>query len=80
MCIRDRGLIDPFHRRIVAQDGTVINDGSRTLSPDDLLHMDWLCQNVRGSIPRYEDVLPISRPMVKLLGVFPPENPEEVQP
>lgn len=75
-----QGLIDPFHRRIVAQDGTVINDGSRTLSPDDLLHMDWLCQNVRGSIPRYEDVLPISRPMVKLLGVFPPENPEEVQP
>lgn len=75
-----QGLIDPFRRRIVTQDGTVINDGSRTLSPDDLLHMDWLCQNVRGSIPRYEEVLPISRPMVKLLGVFPPENPEEVQP
>ncbi len=75
-----QGMIDPFFRKIVAQDGTVINDGSRTLSPDDLLHMDWLCENVHGSIPRYEEVLPISRPMVKLLGVFPPENPEEVTP
>lgn len=75
-----QGLIDPFFRRIVSQDGTVINDGRHTLSPEDLLHMDWLCENVHGSIPRYEDVLPISQPMVKLLGVYPPENPEEVIP
>lgn len=73
-----QGQIDPFFRKIVTQDGTVINDGTRTLSPEDLLHMDWLCENVYGSIPKYEDVLPISRPMVKLLGVYPPENPEEV--
>lgn len=73
-----QGLIDPFFRKIVAQDGTVINDGTHSLSPDDLLHMDWLCENVSGSIPKYEDVLPISRPMVKLLGVYPPDSPEEV--
>ena len=73
-----QGLIDPFFRKIVTQDGTIVNDGPRSLSPDDLLHMDWLCENVSGSIPKYEDVLPISRPMVKLLGVYPPENPEEV--
>ncbi len=75
-----QGLLDPFYRKIVAQDGTIINDGTRSLSPDDLLHMDWLCNNVHGYIPKYEDVLPISRPMVKLLGIYPPENPEEVSP
>ncbi len=75
-----QGFIDPFFRRIVTQDGTIINDGSHSLSPDDLLHMDWLCENVHGCIPKYDDILPISRPMVRLLGVFPPDNSEEVAP
>ena len=65
-----RGMIDPFYRKIVAQDGTVKNDGTRGLSPEELLHMDWLCENVSGHIPRLEEVLPFSRSMVKLLGVF----------
>ncbi len=65
-----RGMIDPFYRKIVAQDGTVKNDGSRGLSPEELLHMDWLCENVNGYIPRLEEVLPFSKSMVKLLGVF----------
>ena len=66
-----RGLMDPFYRKIVAQDGTVKNDGSRGLSPEELLHMDWLCENVSGSIPGLDDVLPCSRPMVELLGIYP---------
>ena len=63
------GTIDPFKRKLVAQDGTVINDGSRSLSAEELLHMDWLCDNVNGTIPRFEELLPISRPTVRLLGV-----------
>ena len=69
-----RGMIDPFYRKIVAQDGTVKNDGSRGFSPEELLHMDWLCENVSGTIPKLADVLPFSREMVKLLGVFPEES------
>ncbi len=71
-----RGMIDPFFRKIVAQDGTVKNDGSRGFSPEELLHMDWLCENVSGEIPAYDQVLPFSRAMVKLLGVYPPEGEE----
>ena len=71
-----RGMIDPFYRKVVAQDGTVKNDGSRGLSPEELLHMDWLCENVNGYIPRLEEVLPFSKSMVKLLGVF--DGEEEV--
>ena len=64
------GTIDPFKRLLVAQDGTVINDGSRSLTPEELLHMDWLCNNVQGSIPPFEDILPYSQAMVRELGIY----------
>ena len=64
------GTQDPFFRRIVAQDGTVKNDGSRPLSPEELLRMDWLCDNVIGSIPPFEEILPISQNMVRELGLY----------
>lgn len=62
--------IDPFARRIVAQDGTVKSDGTRIFSPDELLHMGWLCDNVLGSLPDPAEILPISRAMVKELGIY----------
>ena len=71
------GTIDPFLRPIVAQDGTVKNDGSRAFTPDEILHMDWLCSNVEGSIPKFDEILPISQPMVRSLGVYRDEIPAE---
>ena len=62
--------IDLFFRRIVSQDGTVKNDGSKTFTPDQILHMDWLCDNVIGSIPAFEDILPMAQPMVRELGIY----------
>ncbi len=62
--------LDPFFRRIVAQDGTVKNDGSKTFTPDQILHMDWLCDNVVGSIPAFDSILPMAQPMVRELGVY----------
>ena len=72
------GTIDPFLRRIVAQDGTVKNDGTQRFTPEQLLHMDWLCENVIGDIPPFEEILPVSRNMVRELGIYrdtiPPEK------
>ena len=72
------GRIDPFARKIIAQDGTVKNDGTHRLTPEQILHMDWLCENVIGEIPPYEEILPISRNMVRELGIYrdtiPPEK------
>ena len=70
-------VIDPFRRRIVAQDGTVKNDGSRSFTPEQLLHMDWLCENVIGEIPPFEDILPISQNMVRELGIYRDQIPAE---
>ena len=69
--------VDPFFRQIRAQDGTIMNDGSRTFTPDEILRMDWLCENVEGSIPRFHEILPISRAMVRELGVYKDEIPAE---
>ena len=64
------GAIDPFRRRILSSDGRLVNDGSRTLSPEELLHIDWLCERVRGTIPGYDELLPMARPLVRLLGIY----------
>ena len=64
------GKLDPFSRKIVAQDGTVKNDGTKAFTPEELLHMDWLCGNVIGEIPSFEQILPMSQAMVRELGVY----------
>lgn len=62
--------IDPFFRKIVAQDGSIKNDGTFRFAPAQVLHMDWLCSNVIGEIPPYEDILPISKATVRELGIY----------
>ena len=67
--LRDSQL-DPFLRKIIAQDGTVKNDGTHKFTPEELLRMDWLCENVIGEIPAFEEILPISQNMVRELGLY----------
>ena len=76
------GTLDPFARKIVAQDGTVKNDGTRFLTPKERLNMDWLCENVIGSIPSFDQILPSSRTMVRELGIYRDSIPgnQEVSP
>ena len=74
------GTLHPFQIPIRDQNGLVRNDGSRDLSPEEIMGMDWLCENVEGEIPPFEDLLPASREMTRLLGVYrdslPPEKEE----
>ena len=64
-----QGSLDPFHRTITAQDGTLKNDGSRSFTAEELLHMDWLCDNVIGRIPDFEQIQPYARSIVQTLGI-----------
>ncbi|MBQ7001301.1 MAG: BMP family ABC transporter substrate-binding protein [Oscillospiraceae bacterium] len=70
-------VLDPFLRKIVAQDGTVKNDGTHVFTPGELLKMDWLCSNVAGSIPPFEEILPVSQNMVRELGLYRDSIPAE---
>ncbi len=65
-----KGELDIFSQKIVTQDGRMINDGTGSLDSRALLEMDWLCDIVDGRIPEYEELLPMSRPLVRELGVF----------
>ena len=67
--MRTRSL-NPFFRKVVAQDGTVKNDGSRRFTPEELLHMDYLVENVVGSIPTFDEILPDSQSIVRKLGIY----------
>ena len=73
----EEGTVDPFARRITAQDGTIKNDGTRSFTPEELIHMDWLCENVIGDIPPFEEILPISQNIVRELGIYRDSIPTE---
>ena len=71
------GSIEPFRRLIRSQDGQLRNDGEKWFSPEEILHMDWLCDCVDGEIPGYDQLLPVSRPLVRLQGVYRDQIPPE---
>ncbi len=64
-----QGTVDPFCRVITAQDGSIKNDGTRGFTAEELLHMDWLCENVHGSIPTFDQIQPYARSIVQTLGI-----------
>ena len=72
-----RGMADPFRRRVLDQSGVLRCDGERALSPEELIGMDWLCDNVEGTIPAFEELREKSRSLVRLLGVYRGELPPE---
>jgi len=64
------GSILPFERAIRSQDGTLRSDGSHFFSPDEILHMDWFADNVEGSLPSFDELLPMARGLARLQGVY----------
>lgn len=63
------GTIDPFACRMVDQDGVVRVQEGRCLSAEEVIHMDWLLENVVGSVPAFDDLLPVSQQLVRILGL-----------
>jgi hypothetical protein len=71
------GRIDPFRRYIKDQSGQLRNDGSRGFTPEELLRMDWLCANVVGSIPEFDEIESFAQPIVRELGIHRDRIPME---
>ena len=63
------GRIDPFMRKICDQEGRLRCGEGTSLSPEEILSMDWLCDNVEGRIPGPEEILPDRLETVKILGL-----------
>ena len=73
----ERGWLEPFHCPMTDQSGTARSDGSRWLSPEEILGMDWLLDSVDGRIPSFDELLPMSRNTVRLLGLYRDSIPPE---
>ena len=71
-----RGYFDPFGCRIKDQNGTLRNDGTQSFSPEEIMRMDWLCENVDGHIPEICELRPEAVETTRILAIH-PESLEE---
>ncbi|MBR6089753.1 MAG: BMP family ABC transporter substrate-binding protein [Anaerolineaceae bacterium] len=73
------GTVDPFLTKIRDQKGWEVGDGVQPLMLEELMQMDWLCENIDGTIPSFDELLPQSRNLVRLLGIYRESIPPEVE-
>lgn len=64
-----KGNISPFRSKIYDQNGLLRCDGERELSAEEIMGMDWFCDNVEGRLPELSEILPQSVEMAKTLGI-----------
>ena len=73
------GSVHPFSGRIVDRDGNIRHDGIGHLSSGEILAMDYLCENVDGSIPSFDEISEASWEIVRRMGVYREYLPPEIR-
>lgn len=63
-----QGDFHPFTGPLTDQDGIERCPASEILTPEQIMTMDWLSDNVIGSIPTLDDLTDDARPIVELRG------------
>lgn len=63
------GTYHPFSGPITDQQGTIRLGHNEFLAPDEILKMDWLVDNVIGSIPAIEELKDSAKGVVELRGI-----------
>ena len=62
-------ILKPFSGDIVAQDGTVRNESDLVIPPKEIITMDWLVDNVEGSIPSVSELTEAALAVTKWQGL-----------
>lgn len=65
---------NPFSGILYSQTGTVTDDPEGKLSPEEIMTMDWLAENVIGSIPKKEELKEQAVPVIDQQGVMKKEG------
>lgn len=61
------GVFRPFSGTFTTQSGELIGEeGSKEMSPEDIISMDWLLENVVGTIPDISEFKEEYQPMIRL--------------
>ena len=63
------GEFNPFSGILYSQNGIVQDDPHRELTPDEIVTMDWLAENIIGSIPKKEELQEHAKPVVSQQGI-----------
>lgn len=63
------GTFQPFEGPIEIQGGELIGGEGQSLTPEEIVRMDWLAGNVIGCIPPIEQFKKEAQPMIRLQGV-----------
>ena len=63
------GDFNPFSGIIYSQDKTIKNGENQTLSPNDIITMDWLSDNIIGEIPVIDELEEEAKPVAMQQGV-----------
>ena len=61
--------LNPFSGVLYSQTGIVQEDPERSLHQEEIMTMDWLAENVIGSIPTKEELTEKAEPVIKQQGV-----------
>ena len=62
------GSFNPFEGQLRDQSGTLRCEADRLLTPAEILCMDYLADNIIGSLPDTEELIESARPLVRLQG------------
>jgi len=65
------GVIRPFDDSIYDQNGGLRCEEGKSLSPEEIITMNWLAENVIGSLPPLEAFTPEAQALIGLQGVKP---------
>ena len=63
------GKFNPFSGILYSQEGVVQDDPGNSLTPEEIVTMDWLAENVVGSIPKEEELNEQSKPVILQQGI-----------
>ncbi len=64
-----QGEFNPFSGILYSQEGMVQGDPEVSLSPEEIIEMSWLAENVKGSIPRMTELEEQAKPVVSQQGI-----------
>ena len=76
ICRRD---FDPFRGVLYAQGGVCVQpEEHEALTPEQIITMDWLAENVIGEIPPFDTLIDAAKPLVTIQGVGKAEKPSKI--
>ncbi len=65
----------PFLAPVITQKGDEVRSEDKSLSPEQIINMDYLVENVIGTIPKYEELSPMGKATVDTAGVEIAQSP-----